>query len=68
MMLTLEERERLAYISNSPDHALLVEVLDMQDQILELEDANDQAKSEIEELEDQVDSLERDLQEALNNA
>ena len=36
-MLTLKERERIAYITNSPDHALLVELMGMQEELLEVE-------------------------------
>jgi predicted nucleic acid-binding Zn-ribbon protein len=81
-MLTLEERERLAYITNSPDHPLIVMALEgdeevqadlqrTEEQLKEADDRADKLEGEKEELEIQVGDLEekvKDLEQQIHEA
>lgn len=72
MPLTLEERERLAYITNAPEHPLIVLALDgeeeqreeiarLEGEIKQAEADNDKLTAEKEKLEEQVGDLEEKL-------
>lgn len=64
MNLTLEERERRAYITNSPDHSLIVAALDAESDALdEMRHERDMAKEEAEHAESEIRTLQEDLEE-----
>jgi predicted nuclease with TOPRIM domain len=63
MPLTLEERERRAYISNSPDHPLLCEAMDTENDALdELRHERDMAQGDANDMSQQRDELEKELE------
>jgi chromosome segregation ATPase len=65
MNRTLEERERLAYITNAPEHALYVEMLDAEsDAQDELRDERDEAEQAAKDANDTVEELEQDIEKA----
>ena len=67
MQLTLEERERLAYITNSPDHPLICEALDGDDDAQdELRHERDMAQQEAKDADVEVQRLEGELELAEN--
>lgn len=60
--LTLEERERFAYITNSPDHALIVTALDSEnEQLDEMRHERDMATDEVKYFEENLDDKEKEL-------
>lgn len=62
MYLTLEERERFAYITNSPDHALIVTALDSEnEQLDEMRHERDMATDEVKYFEENLDDKEKEL-------
>jgi chromosome segregation ATPase len=63
MQLTLEERERRAYIANSPDHPLLVEALEGDAE--KLEEINE-LKAEADRLDSLLSTSNDDLEVAEN--
>lgn len=74
-MLTLEERERIAYINNSPDHALVVEAMDGDEEKAEeikslkeeagrLDKLVSEANDETEAVEDKVEDLQNRLDQS----
>lgn len=64
-MLTLEERERIAYITNSPDHALIVRAIEGDEDVAdELRHERDTAQEEAHDASNKADELERDLETA----
>jgi archaellum component FlaC len=68
MQMTLEERERRAYIEGRTDEAeLLAQAVDTES-FTDMEDQLSEAKSEIDRLEDKVQRLERELEEAADKA
>jgi predicted nucleic acid-binding Zn-ribbon protein len=67
MPLTLEERERRAYIANSPDHPLLVEAIDAETEVSdELRHERDRAQQEAKDAGEEVEKLEGELEIAEN--
>jgi uncharacterized coiled-coil DUF342 family protein len=60
MQLTLEERERRAFITNSPDHPLLVEALEGDEEVRQ---ERDDYKKEFEAADDQVTELKGKVEE-----
>lgn len=68
-MLTLEERERIAYITHSPDHALLVEAIEGDEAAqLELREEVEELKGERDSAQSEANRLEEDLEAAETNA
>jgi peptidoglycan hydrolase CwlO-like protein len=64
-MLTLEERERIAYITNSPEHPLIVEAIDSENDALdEMRHERDMAQGDVKDGEAQVEKLETELEQA----
>jgi chromosome segregation ATPase len=68
-MLTLEERERIAYITNSPDHPLIVRAIEgdeevqadlnrAEDELKQTEADNDRLVGEKEKLEEEIGEAE----------
>lgn len=65
MPLTLEERERIAYITNSPDHALLVEAIEGDEaKYDEVRHERDEYKEAADRYESEKSELESDLEAA----
>jgi peptidoglycan hydrolase CwlO-like protein len=66
-MLTLEERERRAFITNSPDHPLLCEAMDAETEVNdELRHERDMAQQEAKDAGEEVEKLEGELEIAEN--
>jgi predicted nucleic acid-binding Zn-ribbon protein len=65
MPLSLEERERIAYITNSPDHALIVRAIEGDEEVhANLEAERDEHKEAADSLEREKSELESDLETA----
>lgn len=63
MNMTLEERERHAYITNSSDHPLIVAALEAEhDEMDEMRHERDMAKEEVSASDDRVVELEQELE------
>lgn len=63
-MLTLEERERIAYITNSPDHPLIVEAIEGDEDKDELEKELEEAEERVTRQSGEIEDLEIKLADA----